>query len=311
MGHHFEILSFYETLTDTKSPQAYAPRILFLPTISVRVFDSRMVAAMMKPMDSQRRELYVNYNGKSYMLSVRLRPSSNDLVVFLHGWGGSKECFAGAFSTVLKGHGICTIDLLGFGKSEKPVDFSYDLLDQANIVAFAVNSLKAKRVYLVGHSMGGSIGLLAAPLIKNLAIFINAESNLAPNGSGVDARAAARQPFWLFKSHTLPVLKSLLRLHPKRSMRVWAWWFSEASPLALYRSVRSLVTWSNSGELLPLFKSLPHKAYIYSANGKRRKDVVPMLDKSITYKVPASGHALMTDNPTSFYTTVAEVIRST
>ncbi len=50
-------------------------------------------------MDGQLRELYVNYDDKSYMLSVRLRPSSNDLIVFLHGWGGSKECFAEAFAS--------------------------------------------------------------------------------------------------------------------------------------------------------------------------------------------------------------------
>ncbi len=266
---------------------------------------------MMIAMSDQLRELHIDYKDKSYVLSARLRPTSDGLVVFLHGWGGSKECFAGAFSSdALKDHGICMIDLLGFGSSEKPEDFSYDLLDQANIVALAVNSLNVKKVYLVGHSMGGSVGLLAAPLVENLAIVIGAENNLAPNGSGADSRAIAKRPFWLFKSSTLPLLKSLLRVHPKRSMRVWAQWYDEASPLALYRSVQSLVTWSDSGKLLPLFTALPHKAYIYSANGKRRKDVVPKLDKSITYKVPASGHAVMTDNPDRFYAVLAGIIRT-
>ena len=265
---------------------------------------------MMNSMDDQLRELHVDYRGKTYTLSVRLRPNSDELVVFLHGWGGSQECFTGAFSSsVLKDYGICTIDLLGFGKSEKPEDFSYDLLDQANIVASAINSLNAEKAYLVGHSMGGGIGLLAAPLIKNLAIFIGAENNLALNGSGADARAIARRSLWLFRFSTLLLLKSLLRVHPKRSMRVWAQWYDEASPLALYRSVRSLVTWSDSGKLLPLFTALPSKAYLYSANGKRRKDVVPRLDKSVTYEIPASGHALMTDNPDGFYDAVARIIQ--
>lgn len=263
---------------------------------------------MMKPMDNQPRELYVVNEGREYKLSIELRPKSDYLVVFLHGWGGSKECFAQAFSSeALKEFGICTIDLLGFGKSEKPADFSYDLLEQANIVALAINSLKAKKVYLVGHSMGGGIGLLAAPLIKNLAMFIGAENNLAPNGSGADARAIAKRPFWLFKSSTLPLLKSFLRLHRRAQMRPWARWYDEASPLALYRSVQSLVRWSDSGKLLPLFKALPRKAYMYGANGKRKKDVVPRLDKSITYEVPVSGHALMTDNPDGFYTIVAKI----
>jgi pimeloyl-ACP methyl ester carboxylesterase len=269
-----------------------------------------MVAGMMNFMSSKLCDLKVDYEGKQYTLSVNLRPDSNNLIVFLHGWGGAKECFSGAFlSEELKEYGICTIDLLGFGTSEKPEDFSYDLLDQANVIAAAVNSLNAKKVYLVGHSMGGSIGLLAAPLVKNLMIFINAESNLAPIGSAWDARIAANQPFWLFRSRTLPLLKSLLRLHPKQRMRVWAQWFDVASSLALHKSVQSLVNWSDSGKLLPLFIALPHKAYIYSANGKRRKDVVPKLDASMVYKVPASGHAMMTDNPNDFYDTVAKIIQ--
>lgn len=263
-------------------------------------------------MDGQLRELQVAYKDETHDLSVNLRPNPDKLIVFLHGWGGSKECFAEAFSSEeLKDYGLCAVDLLGFGKSEKPEDFSYDLLDHAHVAALAVNSLKASRVYLVGHSMGGGIGILAAPLINNLVTFIDAESNLAPNGSAADARAVANRPYWLFKYSTLPLLKSLLRVHPKRSMRPWAQWYEEASPLGLYKSIQSLVKWSDSGELLPLFTALPHKAYMYGANGKRRKDVVPKLDKAITYEVPASGHSLMTDNPAGFYATVAKIIQDT
>jgi pimeloyl-ACP methyl ester carboxylesterase len=273
-------------------------------------FDSFMVTDMMDSMDGRPHKLIVDYEGKQYTLSAKLRPNSNNLIVFLHGWGGAKESFSDAFSSdALKEYGICTIDLIGFGESEKPNDFSYDLLDQADIVVLAVNSLKTKKVYLGGHSMGGGIGLLAAPLIKNLAVFINAEGNLATNGSGANARATAKQPFWLFKSFTLPLLKVLLRLHPRRSIRAWAQWFDEASSLGLHKSVQSLVGWSDSGKLLPKFNSLPHKAYIYSANGKRRKDVVPQLEESITYEIPTSGHPLMGDNPNDFYATVAAIVR--
>lgn len=256
-------------------------------------------------------ELHIKFKGKTYRLAVEQRRDSGNLIVFIHGWGGSKESFAEAFlAEALKGYGLCTLDLVGFGKSEKPEEFSYDLLDQAHIVALAINSLKAKKVYLVGHSMGGGIGVLAAPLVKNLAIFIDADSNLAPNGSPVNARIAAKQPFWFFRSFTLPLIKALLRLHPNYRMRPWAQWFDEAAPVALYRSVQSLVEWSDSAKLLPLFESLPHKTYIYGENGTRKKDVVPKLSRAITYEIPASGHALMQDNPDDFYATVAMIIRA-
>jgi pimeloyl-ACP methyl ester carboxylesterase len=108
-----------------------------------------MVADMMNPMDGQPRELRIRYKGNVYALSVNVRLKSDDLVVFLHGWGGSKECFAGVFSSdALKNYGLCTIDLLGFGKSEKPADLSYDLLVQANIVALAINSHWSRRKFI-------------------------------------------------------------------------------------------------------------------------------------------------------------------
>lgn len=263
-------------------------------------------------MDDQSRDLQVDHEGKTYRLSVRLRTTSRNYIVFLHGWGGAKESFAGAFSAdELKNYSICTIDFLGFGASEKPEDFSYDLLDQANIVALAINSLQAAKVYVVGHSMGGGIGLLASPLINNLALFISAEGNLAPHGSGLDARLASKQSFWLFKSVSLPVITTLLRMHPRRSVRAWATWFAKASPLGLHKSVQSLAKWSDSGELLPRFESLPQKSYIYSERGKRKKDVVPKLDKTITYEIPASDHVLMGDNPKGFYATVAKIVSHT
>ncbi len=269
-----------------------------------------MVAGMIGYMNAQLRKLQVHYISKTYELSATVRPASDMLIVFLHGWGGAKECFDDAFSSKsLKDYGICAIDLVGFGESEKPEDFSYDLLDQANVVALAVNSLNVKKVYLVGHSMGGGIGLLAAPQIKNLVMFINAEGNLAPVGSTTDARIAAKQSFRQFTAFTLPLLITLLRFHPRLSMRPWARWFSEASPLALHRSIQSLVKWSDSRKLFPLFESLPRKAYVYGANGKRRKDIVPKLSKAIVYEVPASGHPLMNHNPRGFYTAVARIIR--
>src|SRR5690348_16817461 len=88
-------------------------------------FDSFGITVMMKPMDARLRIVKVDYEGKKYGLSIKLRPAT-ELIVFLHGWGGSKDGFDDAFSSnKLQGYGICAMDLLGFGKSEKPADFSY------------------------------------------------------------------------------------------------------------------------------------------------------------------------------------------
>ena len=263
-------------------------------------------------MSKQADELQVDYDGKKYRLSIEQRRNSGDLLVFLHGWGCNKECFAEAFSSEeLGAYDICTLDLLGFGKSEKPEDFTYDLLDQANIVALAVKSLRAKRVYLVGHSMGGGIGLLATPLLKeSIAVFISVEGNLASTDSSAVTRSISRQPFWLFRILTFPAIKFLALLNPDRSMRFWGRWCREASPLGFYKSAQSLVSWSDSGKLLPMFNYLPRKAYIYGEHGIRKENVVPKLSKPVTYEITSSGHIPMVDNAGEFYATIAKIIQN-
>jgi pimeloyl-ACP methyl ester carboxylesterase len=253
----------------------------------------------------------VHFGGKSYKLSARVKGRSGKLLVFLHGWGCAKECFDGAFSYAdFEDYRICALDLLGYGQSDKPQAFSYDLADQANVIALAIRSLSPTEVYLVGHSMGGGVGLLATTdLGSMLKAFINVEGNLFPKDSSTSTRKIVKQPFWLFKTVTFPTIKLLGRLNMDRSLRAWATWCHEANPLGFYMSARSLVKWSDSNKLLPLFETLPAKAYIYGDHGSRKEDVVLKLDTSITYAIPHSGHFPMLDNPDAFYATIAKIIR--
>ncbi len=57
-------------------------------------------------------------------------------------------------------HQVITIDLAGFGQSELVAPFSMDLL--ADMVKKVLEELKAERCILLGHSMGGYVGLAFA-----------------------------------------------------------------------------------------------------------------------------------------------------
>ena len=48
-------------------------------------------------------------------------------------------------------------DLLGYGRSEKPADFSYSVHDEADVVVGFIDALGLKQVDLGGWSMGGWI----------------------------------------------------------------------------------------------------------------------------------------------------------
>jgi pimeloyl-ACP methyl ester carboxylesterase len=59
------------------------------------------------------------------------------------------------------GHRVIAIDLLGHGGSEKPRS-GYSLQDQAQLVAQALDRLGVREATMVGHSLGGPVGVALA-----------------------------------------------------------------------------------------------------------------------------------------------------
>lgn len=94
---------------------------------------------------------------------VELNPSGEKTVVFLHGLGSYLKFWRYQLDAVAaKGYRVIAIDLLGFGKSDKPAQFSYAMDAQAEVVIETLEQLELGRVVLVGHSMGGEIALATA-----------------------------------------------------------------------------------------------------------------------------------------------------
>jgi pimeloyl-ACP methyl ester carboxylesterase len=56
-------------------------------------------------------------------------------------------------------HRIITVDLKGAGKSDKPLDDAYGILDQAAVLKTLVDRKGLTNLTLVGHSLGGGVAL--------------------------------------------------------------------------------------------------------------------------------------------------------
>lgn len=82
-------------------------------------------------------------------------------LIFLHGWGVDSSLFE-PLAELLKNHREChLIDLPGFGHSKKP-DSTWGTLEYAKCITQYLESKNITNADILGHSVGGRIGLRIA-----------------------------------------------------------------------------------------------------------------------------------------------------
>jgi pimeloyl-ACP methyl ester carboxylesterase len=84
-------------------------------------------------------------------------------VVLLHGFLENKTMWDNFVFILSKNHRVITIDLLGHGETEC-LGYVHAMEDQADIIFAILTSLRIRKVVLVGHSMGGYVGLAFAEI---------------------------------------------------------------------------------------------------------------------------------------------------
>jgi pimeloyl-ACP methyl ester carboxylesterase len=249
----------------------------------------------------------IKYQDSELNVATTVGGDSSDLLVFVHGLGCVRQGFDGAFEVpaLRDEFKILTLDLLGFGASDKPSSFSYELEDQANIVVEQIKTIAPQRLIIVGHSMGGVVGLLAAKQL-DAELFINCEGNFVSDDAGLVSRRNADQEEAEFLATGYEKFVSSLEDSQDKALSVWANWCRQTDPLAFYRSARSLVAWSDSGKVTDIYQSLRHKAYIHGDHGEI-SSAMSLMPKDQVHSIPNSGHFMMIDNPETYYRVIAAV----
>jgi pimeloyl-ACP methyl ester carboxylesterase len=135
--------------------------------------------------------LAVQLRARDYRLATWFRESGDELVLFLHGLGCSKENWRQAWGVrELRDNSFLAVDFLGFGHSPRPAQFGYRLEDQAAVLAAVIDAHALKRIHLVAHSMGGTIALLLpARILSRLGSLILVEPRLVNSSCGIAAEA--------------------------------------------------------------------------------------------------------------------------
>jgi len=113
-------------------------------------------------------------------------PSNGSIVVLVHGLGGRAEDWHNLAPYLAKaGFRVYMPDLLGYGRSEKPADFSYSVREEAGGVVGFMDALGLKQVDLGGWSMGGWIVQILASQhpkrVRRLMLFDSAGIYVKPD----------------------------------------------------------------------------------------------------------------------------------
>ncbi len=83
-------------------------------------------------------------------------------VLLLHGAGSYIERWLPSFATLAAQHRVYAMDMVGHGRTDKPLSASYSWEEGAQFVKDFMTAFKVECASLVGHSMGGGIALTLA-----------------------------------------------------------------------------------------------------------------------------------------------------
>ncbi|PSB31721.1 alpha/beta fold hydrolase [Stenomitos frigidus] len=142
--------------------------------------------------------------------------ASKDILVFIHGWLLSRSYWQPLIEQLSPHYQCLSYDLRGFGDSQpcqEAASNGYSLIDYAQDLALLLKQLQLEKVWLVGHSIGGSIALWAAdqqPQVKGV-VCLNSGGGIYLKAEFDRFRAAGQQlvkmrPRWLCQ---LPLLDLL------------------------------------------------------------------------------------------------------
>lgn len=232
-------------------------------------------------------------------------------MLYLHGLGcaGCRDWPPVAGAPPLAGRASLWVDLLGFGHSDRPPEFSYDLGAQADLLAELLPDRLASasgRLVLIGHSMGGTLAVLLAERLleqgRPPAAVLLAEPVLRPEDAGMGAQVASRSRARFLAAWDRWV-QAFPSAHYQEDMRL-------ADPAAFYDSAVSLVR--HAPGMFDRFLRLPlPRGYILGgrSRGAARTTAEWVRAAGLPVETVArAGHGFSADDPHGFARAICRLL---
>ncbi len=255
-------------------------------------------------MTSQVSVFPLQVRAQEFRVSTRFREGGDDLVLFVHGLGCSKNSWSAAWQRPeLRDRSLLAPDLPGFGHSPCPSGFAAQLTDYARVLGALIDAHALRRIHLVAHSMGGSIALMLPPqVLSRLQNLVLVEARLFRSSCGIATESAGVSPEE-FRRSIFPGLRRRMSGDPRAAFDL-----DRADADAFYASSRSLIHWSAQPELSRRFEQADcRKFFIYGADNRHLQELA-FVEPALTFAVEDAAHFVMNDNPDGFYARLSAIL---
>lgn len=118
--------------------------------------------AVKAPVTWEKRILKSEGNASVPLSYTEYGSKANKTLLFLHGFGESKETWRFLVPKLSQKYHLVLVDLKGFGISPKIEDGAYSVYDQAKVVANFIKEKNYHDLTVVGRSFGGGVTLVLA-----------------------------------------------------------------------------------------------------------------------------------------------------
>lgn len=135
---------------------------------------------------------FIDLSGQRIYYYAAGSRGAGEPIVLIHGFPTSSHLWLDVVAKLPPGHRIVVLDLLGFGRSDAPVDADYSVGAHGERLMRLFDALRIDRAMIVGHGTGGAIALWAGLTIPERVTRIALIGSSTSEGWFSRERKAAR-----------------------------------------------------------------------------------------------------------------------
>ena len=244
-------------------------------------------------------------------VAVMRRDGYKSPIVFLHGFGSTKEDYADiARYPIFDGHPVIAYDAPGCGATDCDTPSAIDIPFQQKTAQAVLAHFGFDHFHLVGHSMGGLTALMLAHANRESVLsFTNIEGNL-----GSEDCFLSRQTFEYGQDDAEYFLDAFIDRvfrSPGFANAVYATGLrGKVRARAVASIFRSMVELSDHAGLLQKFLALPcPKSFVFGDAHRSLSYLGQLRDNGVAlFEIPACGHFPMYSNPPLMWRAISDFI---